>query len=84
VWVDLPAHVDVQRLFEQTRRRGVLVSPGSLYQPLASGRNGIRLCVAAEPEERLAEAFAILGRELEEVLRSPPPAPAEQEYQSMH
>jgi hypothetical protein len=40
--------------------------------------------VAAEPEERLAEAFAILGRELEEVLRSPPPAPAEQEYQSMH
>ncbi len=84
VWVDLPPHVDVQRLFEHLRGRGVLVSPGSLYQPFASGRNGIRLCVAAEPEERLDAAFAILGRELGEVLRRPPPTPAEQEYQSMH
>jgi DNA-binding transcriptional MocR family regulator len=86
VWVDLPPHVDVQRLFEHLRGRGVLVSPGSLYQPQtqASGRNGIRLCVAAEPEERLQEGFAVLGRELGEVLRRPPPTPAEQEYQSMH
>jgi len=84
VWVDLPSHLDPQRLFEHLRGRGVLVSPGSLYQPLASGRNGIRLCVAAEPEERLREAFAILGRELGELLRRPPPTPADQEYQAMH
>jgi GntR family transcriptional regulator/MocR family aminotransferase len=84
VWVDLPPHLDAQRVFEHLRGRGVLVSPGSLYQSLPSGRNGIRLSVAAEPEDRLREAFAILGRELGELLRRPPPTPAEQEYQSMH
>jgi DNA-binding transcriptional MocR family regulator len=84
VWVDLPPHLDAQRLYEHLRGRGVLVSPGSLYQPLASGRNGIRLSVASEPEERLREAFAILGRELGELLRRPPPTAAEQEYQAIH
>jgi GntR family transcriptional regulator/MocR family aminotransferase len=84
VWVDLPAHLDTRRLFDHLRGLGVLVSPGSLYQPLAGGRNGIRLCVAAESEARLAEGFAILGRELTQVLRRPPPTPAEQEYQATH
>jgi hypothetical protein len=40
--------------------------------------------VAAESEARLAEGFAILGRELTQVLRRPPPTPAEQEYQATH
>ena len=88
VWIDLPPHLDPDRVFEHLRARGVLVSPGSLYQPGGSkgpgGRNGLRLCVAAEPEERLGEGFAILGRELEQMLRHPPPTPAEQEYQPMH
>jgi DNA-binding transcriptional MocR family regulator len=84
VWVDLPAHLDAQRVFEHLRGQGVLVSPGSLYQPQAAGRNGIRLAVAAEPEPRLREAFTIIGRELGALLRRPPPTPAEQEYQSMH
>lgn len=84
VWVDLPAHVNTDRLFEHLRGRGVLVSPGTLYQPLQGGRNGIRLCVANEHEERLREGFAILGRELAQAVRRPPPSPAEQEYQSIH
>ena len=87
VWVDLPPHVNPDRLFESLRAQGVLVSPGSLYQPPNSprnARNGIRLCVSNEPEARLAEGFKILGKELERALRQPPPTPAEQEYQPMH
>jgi len=84
VWVDLPGHVDTDRLFEHLRGRGLLVSPGSLYRSGPGGRNGIRLCVANEPLERLREGFNILGRELEHVLRQPPPTPAEQEYQPIH
>lgn len=87
VWVDLPSHVNADRLFDALRVQGVLVSPGSLYQPPNSprnARNGIRLCVSNEPEERLAEGFKILGRELERALRQPPPTPAEEEYQPMH
>jgi 2-aminoadipate transaminase len=84
VWVDLPDHLDAQRLFESLRQQGVLVSPGDLYQPTRSGRNGLRLCVATESEERLGQAFRILGRELEQALGQPLPTPAEQEYQAIH
>lgn len=84
VWVDLPPHLDAGRLFERLREQGVLVSPGTLYQPAGTGRNGLRLCVANEPEARLARGFAVLGDTLRAALRQPLPTAAEQEYQAMH
>ena len=84
VWVDLPEHVDPDRLSEHLRGQGLLVSPGSLYRPLAGGRNGIRLSVANEPEQRLREGFALLGKVLQRVLRQPPPTAQEREYQPIH
>lgn len=84
VWVDLPEHVDPDRLSEHLRSKGLLVSPGSLYRPVAGGRNGIRLSVAHEPEHRLREGFTLLGKVLQRVLRQPPPTAQEREYQSIH
>ncbi len=84
VWVDVPAQVDTRRLFDNLRARGVLVSPGGLYQPGQGGRNGLRLCVTNESEARLAQGFRVLGEELAQMLRRLPLPPAEQEYQAMH
>jgi DNA-binding transcriptional MocR family regulator len=90
VWVDLPHPVDADGVQRELAQQGVLVSPGGLYQPdgaahLPGGaRNGLRLCVAGEPAERLAEGIRILGAHLKRVLRRPPPRPILTEYQSIH
>lgn len=84
VWVDLPAHMDTRRLYDQLARKGVLVSPGELYHPGPARRNGLRLCVVNEDEARLAAGFRVLGDELKQALRHPHPAPGHREYQPIH
>ncbi len=90
VWVDLPAAMDADTVYRELAAQGVLVSPGGLYQPggsfpTAGGiRNGLRLCVAQESRERLAQAIRILGAHLKRTLRRPPSRPAVTEYQSIH
>lgn len=84
VWVDLPAHLNPEGLFEELREQGVLVSPGGLYQPGPRERNGLRLSVTSEDEARLSRGFAIVGQVLGQALRRPPPSLVEQEYQSIH
>lgn len=84
VWVDLPSHVDTDLLSQQLRQKGVLVSSGSLFHAKQGGRNGLRLCVATESEERLARGLALLGQELRQMLSRPKPTLAEREYQATH
>ncbi|MFI5400408.1 MAG: PLP-dependent aminotransferase family protein [SAR324 cluster bacterium] len=99
VWVDLPGHVDAESLQRELAGQGVLVSPGGLYQPEAyrpetyppeayrpqpGERNGLRLCVAHEPLERLSQAIHVLGAHLKRVLRRPAARPTLAEYQSIH
>ena len=84
IWVDLPRHVDTDMLYQQLRQKGVLVSPGSLFHPFPGGRNGLRLCVASESEERLARGISLLGEELKQLLRRPTPTLVEREYQATH
>jgi DNA-binding transcriptional MocR family regulator len=82
--VDLPAQLDAGRLYQELGEKGVLVSPGTLYQPAPGSRNGLRLCVSGESEERLQRGIRILGEELHRVLRQPARPAAPQEYQSIH
>jgi len=94
VWVDLPGHVDAAALQRELAGQGVLVSPGGLYQPEAydpsayppagGGRNGLRLCVAQEPPERLRRGIRALGAQVKRVLRRPAAPPSVAEYQSIH
>jgi DNA-binding transcriptional MocR family regulator len=84
IWIDLPPHVDTGYLYQELRQQGVLISPGELFQPLPGGRNGIRLCVGGETEERLQKGIALVGQHLKTVLRRPPPTLVEREYQATH
>ncbi|MCZ6645823.1 MAG: PLP-dependent aminotransferase family protein [SAR324 cluster bacterium] len=84
IWVDLPQHVDTEMLYQRLRQKGVLVSPGALFQPFPGGRNGLRLCVASESEERLRKGIELLGEELKQLLRRPAPTLVERDYQATH
>ena len=84
LWLDLPGHLDSDQIARTLRERGVLVCPGSLFQPFPGGRNGLRLCIANESESRLAEGIALVGEVLEQSLRQPAPTEQDREYQATH
>lgn len=65
MWLPLGAEVSPEQLYEEAQRRGVLVSPGSLYRIDAletSAARGVRLTFCGETPARLAEAAKRIGQ----------------------
>ncbi|MBX3269569.1 MAG: PLP-dependent aminotransferase family protein [Sandaracinaceae bacterium] len=58
VWLALPDGTDPERVFDEARRRGVLVAPGHHYAADDATHPGVRLNFCWEPEERLREGAA--------------------------
>lgn len=54
LWVELPPDVDPEGVYEESRRRGVLVSPASLFAVEGHVASGVRLSFCGEPPHRLA------------------------------
>lgn len=77
MWVKLPAGLDPQRVSTEAERRGVLVSPSTLFSAAAHPEVAIRLIFSAEPAERLVEGARRLGSAIKQVLseRSRKPVP---------
>jgi GntR family transcriptional regulator/MocR family aminotransferase len=55
VWLELPAGLDSRVVFEEARRRSVVVSPGTLHRVDEPERHGLKLNFCTEPPRRLAE-----------------------------
>lgn len=68
MWVRLPAGIDPQRVSAEAERRGVLVSPSSLFSVAERSAGAIRLVFSAEPAARLAEGARRLGTAIGQVL----------------
>ena len=69
LWLPLPADLDPDVVFEEARRRGVLVGPGGLYEVEARTEPGLRLTFCSEPTERLALGGRRLGEALRAIIR---------------
>jgi DNA-binding transcriptional MocR family regulator len=61
LWLPLPGAYDPELVFEEARRRGVLVSPSSLQEVDGRTAGGLRLTFCGEPPERLALGARRLG-----------------------
>lgn len=68
-WLELPGHLDPEAVFAEARRRGVIVTPGTLYSVSERDRGGLRLTFCAEPEDRLALGVRRLGEAIRAVDR---------------
>jgi DNA-binding transcriptional MocR family regulator len=62
LWLPLPPALPPQAVFEEARRKGVLVHPSSLNSVEEGAAGGIRLTYCSEPPARLAEGARRLGR----------------------
>ena len=64
LWLPLPEGIAPEHVFEEAKRRGLLVSPGTLNR-VAEGRAGIRVTYCNEPIPRLVEGARRLGQVME-------------------
>ncbi|MDQ3034653.1 MAG: PLP-dependent aminotransferase family protein [Myxococcota bacterium] len=65
LWLELPEDLEPEAVFEEARRRGVLVSPGTLHRvdrTTIGARSGVRLVFCYEPTARLVEGAKRLGQ----------------------
>lgn len=72
LWLELPAHVDPERVFEEAVRQKVLVAPGHHYATDDATLPGVRLNFCYEPEERLREGAERVARAIEAALGGDP------------
>ncbi|HVE85191.1 MAG TPA: PLP-dependent aminotransferase family protein [Myxococcales bacterium] len=61
-WIQLPAWMDPDALFQEGQRHGVLVSPGTQHGVGGDGHRGVRLTYCYEPIPRLEEGARRLGK----------------------
>jgi DNA-binding transcriptional MocR family regulator len=63
LWLTLPEEIEPEAVFEEAKRRGVLVSPGTLHRVdrTLRARAGVRLVYCYEPPARLVEGAKRLG-----------------------
>jgi len=69
MWIPLPQGIDADHVFDEARRRGVLVSAGNLFQVDSTPAPGLRLAYCAEPEKRLIEGGKRLGEALRAIVK---------------
>lgn len=69
LWLTLPDDMDPEAVFEEAKRRGVLVSPGTLYRVdrTLPTRGGVRLVYCYEQGPRLIEGAKRLGAAVDAV-----------------
>ncbi len=65
LWVTLPKHIALQRVWENALKRGVAFSMGSLFYLNENGSNQMRLRYASVQEDKIREGIRIIGEEIE-------------------
>ena len=66
IWIELPTHLDPERVYDAARREGVLVAPGTL-NGTSRDQRGVRVTYCSEAPDELREGARRLGRALEKL-----------------
>lgn len=72
LWLGLPRELEAEAAFEEAVRRGVLVSPSTIFGVDARPTPGLRLTFCAEGPRRVAEGGKRVGEALRALLRQRP------------
>ena len=68
VWLPLPAGISAEAVYEEGRRRGVLVMPSLLFRVSDREPAGLRVCFCREPASRVAEGARRLAAAIRTVM----------------
>lgn len=67
-WVELPAHISAQELFNKAIEKNVAFVPGDAFFPNGGVENTMRLNYSSMGEEKIKEGIKRLGAAIEEML----------------
>ncbi len=67
LWIRLPEGVGSGELFEQCKKRNVLITPGTVFIKAAEGEQYIRISFAGAGLEQITEGISIIGQVMEEI-----------------
>jgi GntR family transcriptional regulator/MocR family aminotransferase len=76
LWLRLPAGLSTWDVYDEARRRGVIVSPSPLWSVGADAEPGLRLSFCAESSERLVEGARRLGKAIKQLAGRARPQPS--------
>lgn len=66
-WVQVPAKIDSQLIYQQALSQGVSITPGFLFSPTGRFQQFMRLCAGHPWDERMAQGVATLGQVVHEM-----------------
>ena len=84
LWLTLPPELDPEAVFEEARRSGVLVTPGTFNRVTGRGpgrRGALRLVFCHEPLPRLRQGAKRLGQAIRRVMARPPSSERTRTYE---
>jgi len=62
LWLELPGHIDAEKLFDDAIEAGISIAPGHIFSPCACYTNFIRLSFGHPWTEKTESAIAWLGQ----------------------
>ncbi len=69
VWVELPAQIDSQQVYEKALKAGISVTPGLLFSSTGRYNNCLRLCAGHPWNDTMQRATATLGQIVTQLAR---------------
>jgi len=69
LWLELPEHVDAEKLFDDAMAAGISIAPGHIFSPCACYRNFIRLSFGHPWNEKTEAAIRWLGQRVSQFQR---------------
>lgn len=76
LWLELPRDLDSERVLAACSRRGVLLMPGRMFDPLDRPSSAFRVSLARVTEAQIAAGLSILAECARECLAGASPIPA--------
>lgn len=68
LWIRLPRGISSERVYTLARERGVLLTPGTLFDPRGADPGGVRLSLSRTGEDGIRKGIETLGRAVEAAL----------------
>jgi DNA-binding transcriptional MocR family regulator len=67
LWIELPANVNSEHLFDEASENGISIAPGLIFSPCTRYENFIRLSFGHPWSEEIEQSIAWLGRKVQQM-----------------
>jgi DNA-binding transcriptional MocR family regulator len=67
LWIELPANVNSEHLFDEAIKNGISIAPGLIFSPCTRYENFMRLSFGHPWSEEIEQSIAWLGQKVQQL-----------------